>query len=202
MIKKLIHKLYVLVGSFYNLLCRCWWGIRDIIKKPSENTILFIAHPDDDTLFFHTFIKEHKPYVVLLTDGWSLVRFCDFKKVMKLYGVRYRAYGLHSRDKRISLLEKYVSQSLKLNNFKICATHNAEGEYGHEMHQRVHTAVKKQVNCKLWVPALDNDIENYPLKNEEIAEKVAIFNKHYKTELFVLDMYEKWVENEKLIEVE
>lgn len=201
-IKKIIHKIYVLVGYFYNLLCRCWWGIRDTTNKPTERAILFIAHPDDDTLFFHTFIKEHKPYVVLLTDGWSLIRFKDFKKVMKIYGVKYRAYPLHSRDKRVNLLEKYICKSFKLGEFNICATHNVEGEYGHEMHIRVHEAVKKHAKCKLLVPALDNEIEKFALNDNAIKEKKDIFNKYYKTELFVLDMYKKWVENEKLIEVE
>ena len=202
MIKKLIHKIYVIIGKIYNYVCLAYWNVRDKVNKPKEDTILFIAHPDDDTLFFHTFIKEHKPYVVLLTDGWSLIRSKDFKRVMKQYGVRYRAYGLHSRDKRIDLLEKYVKQSFKLGNFKLCATHNAEGEYGHEMHVRVHNAVKNNVNCKLLVPALDCEIENYPIDSKDITEKTQIFNNFYKTELFVLEQYNKWVVNEKLVGVE
>lgn len=202
MVKKLLHKIYLFIGVFFNNIRLFFWCIRDKINPPSEKTILFVAHPDDDTLFFHTFIKEHKPYVVLLTDGWSLIRFKDFKKVMKVYGVKYRAYPLHSRDNRINLLEKYICNSFKLGEFNICATHNVEGEYGHEMHIRVHEAVKKHAKCKLLVPALDNDIHNYPLNDSEIKEKKDIFNKYYKTELFVLDMYKKWVENEKLIEVE
>lgn len=202
MIKKIIRKIYKLLGVFYNRICRFFWDLRDRAKKPDEKAILFVAHPDDDTLFFHTFIKEYKPYVVLLTDGWSLVRMKDFIKVMKTYGVKYRAYDLHSRDKRIDLLEKYVANSLKLADFSICATHNAEGEYGHEMHIRVHNAVKKVSQCKILVPALDNDIEKYPLSSEECEEKKKIFEKYYTTELFVLDMYSKWVVNEKLIEDE
>lgn len=202
MVKKFIHKIYVFIGKFYNMLCLFWWNTRDRIAPPKEDAILFVAHPDDDALFFHTFIKKHKPYIVLLTNGWSLIRFKDFKKVMKFYGVKYRAYGLHSRDKRTSLLEKYVARSLKLSNFKVCATHNLEGEYGHEMHIRVHQAVKKYTKCSLLVPALDNDIVNFPLNESEIKEKKEIFNKYYTTELFVLDMYSKWVVNEKLVEVE
>lgn len=202
MIKKTIRKIYKFVGYVFNGLCRVFWCIRDTVNKPKEKSILFIAHPDDDTLFFHTFIKEYKPYVVLLTDGWSIVRMKDFRKVMKKYAVKYRVYDLHSRDKRIDLLEKYVANSLKLSDFSVCATHNADGEYGHEMHIRVHSAVKKLSQCKLLVPALDNDIEKYPLSSEECEEKKKIFEKYYTTELFVLDMYNKWVVNEKLVEVE
>ena len=70
------------------------------------------------------------------------------------------------------------------------------------MHVRAHNAVKKNVNCKLLVPALDKDIEKYPLQDKEITEKTQIFNNFYKTELFVLEQYNKWVVNEKLVGVE
>lgn len=198
--KKFIHKIYIIIGQILNALCRAWWNIRDKVSPPSEDAILFVAHPDDDTLFFHSFIKEHKPYVVLLTTGWSLRRYPCFKKVMKSYGVKYRAYNLKTRDTRINVLEKYVKQSFDLGDFKICATHNADGEYGHEMHIRVHNVVKANVSCDLFVPVLDCDIEKHPLNNNLVDEKTIIFEKYYTTELFVLEQYSKWVKNEKLIQ--
>jgi len=70
------------------------------------------------------------------------------------------------------------------------------------MHIRVHNAVKKLVNCKWLVPVSDSDILNYPLCDDVVKEKTMIFNKFYTTENFVLEQYSKWVENEKLIEVE
>lgn len=201
MIRKILHIIYLFIGRLLTNIRLCFWRLRDLLNKPTEKTVLFVAHPDDDALFFHKFIKEQKPYVVLLTTGWSLRRYYCFKKVMKYYGVKYRAYNLESRDKRVELLEKYVNEILVLLKPLICATHNAEGEYGHEMHIRVHDAVKKHFLCKLLVPALDKDIEKYPLNDNEIKEKKDIFNNFYTTENFVLDQYSKWVENEKLIEV-
>ena len=91
-----------------------YWKGRDLLFPPKEKAILFVAHPDDDTLFFHSFIKEHKPYVVLCTAGWSLRRLPCFFKAMKRYGVKYRAYDLDTRDKRIDLLERIVKDILKL----------------------------------------------------------------------------------------
>lgn len=202
MIRKILHKIYLFVGRLLTNIRLCFWRLRDKINKPTEKSVLFVAHPDDDTLFFHNFVKEQKPYVVLLTTGWSLRRYPCFKKVMKYYGVKYRAYNLKSRDTRVNLLEKYVNEMLTLLNPQICASHNVEGEYGHEMHVKVHNAVKKLVNCKLLVPVSDSEIVNYPLCDEIIKEKTMIFNKFYTTEKFVLDQYSKWVENEKLIEVE
>ncbi len=199
MIKQYAHKLYVALGMLLNNIRLVYWRVRDKVSPPKEKTVLFVAHPDDDTLFFHRFIKEHKPYVVLLTTGWSLRRYPCFKKVMKYYGVKYRAYNLHSRDKRSSLLKSYISEVLTLINPNTCLTHNAEGEYGHEMHRRVHLAVKELYKGELLVPALDKDIECFPLEKNLIDEKIMIFNKYYTTELFVLDEYKKWVINEKLV---
>lgn len=202
MIKKLIHKVYFALGLFYNYLCRVYWYIRDSIKKPTENTILFVAHPDDDVLFFHEFIKEYKPYVILLTCGWSFRRMHEFKKAMKMYGLKYRSYPLLTRDKRCELLEKYIKNSFKLTDFKICATHNATGEYGHEMHIRVHNAVKNIATCELFVPEVQEKIYNYPLNEEILNEKIHIFKNIYKTQIFVLEDYKQWVQNEKLIKEE
>ncbi len=177
-----------------------FWRLRDKMFPPKQNAILFVSHPDDDTLFFHTFIKEQKPYVVLLTTGWSLRRYPCFVKVMKYYGVKYRAYNLDSKEKNFDLIKKYINEVFTIVKPELCATHNLEGEYGHEMHVRVHRAVKDIVDCDLFVPALDCYIENYPLSVNDIDEKTMIFQNYYTTERFVLDQYEKWVKNEKLVQ--
>lgn len=200
MIKKFLHDIYLSLGHFLNFLRLCYWRIRDKINPPNEKAVLFVAHPDDDTLFFHTFIKEYKPYVVLLTTGWSMRRYPCFKKVMKYYDVKYRAYNLRARDERINLLEKYIAETLKVLKPAVCATHNIDGEYGHEMHQRVHHAVRKLTPCKLLVPSLEKDIEKYPLIPSQISEKITLFENYYTTELFVLDLYKKWIHYEKLTE--
>ena len=202
MIKKFLHEIYKLLGISLNLLYRAFWSVRDTFIKPKEKSILFVAHPDDDVLFFHAFIKENKPYVVLLSDGWSLRRMSEFRTAMKRYGVKYRAYALNTRDTRIGLLEKYVMSSFKISKFERCATHNSTGEYGHEMHIRVHNAVKKIAICDLYVPVNESDIINYPLNDKNITEKIEMFKNVYYTQMFVLDMYEHWVKNEKLVKAD
>lgn len=195
---KTLHSIYLFFGYIY---CFFWLNIyrlRDFVFKPKEDSILFVAHPDDDTLFFHTYIKEYKPYVVLLTTGWSLRRIPGFKRNMKRYGVKFRIYGLESKDTRTNLLDKYIKESLNLGNFKNITTHNKTGEYGHEMHQRVHSAVLKSVDGKIICPVEEKNLSNYPLPEDVIDEKTFRFKKYYNTELFVLDMYDRWICNEKL----
>ena len=111
---KILHTLYVLVGHIFCKLCLCWWMVRDFVSPPKEKAVLFVAHPDDDTLFFHTFIKKHKPYVVLCTAGWSLRRLPCFFKAMRRYGVKHRAYDMDTRDKREDLLKKHVKEAFSV----------------------------------------------------------------------------------------
>lgn len=196
--KEVLHGVYVFVGHCFCQLCLIYWRIRDKVFPPKEKAVLFVAHPDDDTLFFHTFIKEHKPYVVLLTAGWSLRRLPCFFKAMRHYGVKYRAYDMDTRDKREHLLQKHIQEVLSIGHFELCATHNSTGEYGHEMHIRVHDAVVSNINIPVLVPQCDECIEKYPLNEQNVFEKKDIFRNIYVTETWVIDQYTKWVENEKL----
>lgn len=194
----LFHYIYVLIGHLFCKICLSYWEIRDFLFPPQEKAILFVAHPDDDTLFFHTFIKEYKPYVVLCTTGWSLRRLLCFFKAMRYYGVKYRAYDMDTRDKREDLLKKRVKKILSIGHFELCATHNAKGEYGHEMHQRVHQAVIAEAQLPVWVPVEAERIEGYPVDDRTLEEKQDMFKHTYTTETWVLDQYALWVGHEQL----
>ena len=205
----MIHGIYVVIGKLINHAALVCWRIRDRFYPPKTDAVLFVAHPDDDTLFFHTFIKEHKPYVCLMTTGWSLRRMPDFKRCMRRYGVKYRAYPLKSKDDRIDLLEKHVKSVLKMKSFAVVATHNATGEYGHEEHIRVHEAVvsvlkKEKYRAELLCPVDVSEIEKYPLSDGIVREKLDIFENVYVTESWVPFEEEAgtpvWVTHEKLEE--
>lgn len=195
---KIAHPLYKLAG---HIVCRFYmwsWALRDRISPPKEKVVLFVAHPDDDTLFFHTFIKEYKPYVVLMTTGWSLRRFPDFRKAMKWYGVRYRAFDMGTNDKRIDLLRKRIKSILDSGRFEMVATHNSTGEYGHEMHKKVHNAVCAVSNIRPLSPVPAKEIENFPLNEMSVSEKMEIFKTIYVTESWLIDEKREWVFNEKI----
>ena len=195
------HRLYKFTGRVFCRVFLLWCWFRDKIDPPKEDSILIVAHPDDDTLFFHTFIKKYRPYVCLMTIGWSFRRFPCFIRAMRQYKVRYRMYPLESRDTRMDLLMKNVASCLKLADFKICATHGATGEYGHEMHKRVHEAVVSQAKCTVLTPVSAETISSHPLSQEEVSEKEAIFKNIYTTELFVLEQYREWVTHECLVAI-
>ncbi len=195
---KFAHGVYVIIGKAYTFFWLTLYRLRDAINPPKANSILFVAHPDDDTLFFHTYIKEHKPYVVLLTTGWSLRRMPGFRKNMKHYGVKYRFYGLKSDDNRIGKLNRYVKQAFSAGNFKLCATHGKDGEYGHSMHKKVHNAVVESAPCPVITTLPANKLASYPVSDILLQEKTNIFKNYYKTELFVLEQYDLWISHERL----
>ena len=200
-IYNLAHYIYKLAGHVVCRFYMLYWALRDKISPPKEKAVLFVAHPDDDTLFFHTFIKEHKPYVVLMTTGWSLRRFPDFQKAMRYYGVRYRAFDMETNDSRIALLQKRIKSILDRGNFDIIATHNSTGEYGHPMHVKVHDAVIAVSNIRPMCPVSATEIKNYPLNDMLVSEKKEMFKNIYVTESWVLDEDKDWVVNETLIEI-
>lgn len=204
-----IHGIYVVIGKLINHAALVWWRIRDRFFPPETDAVLLVAHPDDDALFFHSFIKERKPYVCLMTTGWSLRRMSDFKKCMRHYGVKYRAYPLKSKDDRVLLIEKHVKSVLKMKYFSVVATHNATGEYGHEEHIRVHEAVvsvlkKEKYRAELLCPVDVSEIKKYSLPDDISREKLDIFANVYVTESWVPFEEEAgtpiWVTHEKLKE--
>lgn len=201
--KRFVHEIYLMLGHFLARMSLVFWRIRDKWNPPKADSILFVAHPDDDTLFFHTYIKKEKPYVVLMTTAFSIIRMREFHKVMRSYGVSYRAYDLESRDERLDQIKKNIQECMRLKEFSSCATHNAEGEYGHVMHQRVHQGVEsvlREYTISILTPVCRQEIDKYQLPDEEIAEKRAIFQTMYKSQLFVSDEYERWLKCERLIE--
>ena len=125
---------------------------------------------------------------------------------MKSYGVQYRAYPFMPKGKQVALLKKHVDEVLKIHSFDIVATHNENGEYGHEEHTLIHQVVKKVVcnqnaRIKMYCPVDKMVLLKYPLSETSIKEKKVIFKTMYVTESWVLDENKVWIENEKLEEI-
>ena len=191
--KDCLHPIYRMAGHTVCWLFRCRAVLRDWVSPPDSDGILFVAHPDDDALFFHTFLVSEKPYVVLLFTGWSLRRLPDFFKAMKYYGVRCRAYsgfaeGMYDYEKKRKRTEKRIQSCLKIGKFSKVLTHNASGEYGHQAHRLVHEAVVD--SCRdgeaIFCPVHKAEIERYPLCPEDLKEKEYVFTHICRSEAWVM----------------
>lgn len=200
LLKAAAHGLYLAAGHVLCKMCLLYWNLRDWVNRPNEDTVLFVAHPDDDTLFFHTFIQEKKPYVVLMTTGWSFrERMPDFFRVMKHYGVRYRAYDFSGKGMPVEAMQRICRRMQKIGSFSTIATHNCQGEYGHYMHRCVHQAVTGVFGQEVLVPADVKTLLRHPLSMEILREKEAIFKQMYQSEVFVLWRYKPWFCHEHLV---
>ena len=200
--KDFIHGIYKITGK---ILCAFHLIFSEIKKKISpvkETSILFVAHPDDDVLFFNRIMKTEKPYVVLLTTGFSLIRIREFKKAMKYYGLRFNYHFLETDDKREDRLAAVIKKEMKSGSFKKCFTHSPSGEYGHSMHKRIGRIVPQNVNCRVFTTVSADEIDRAEneLSQEEKEEKINIFKNIYSSQDFVLEMYSQWVNNEEIRE--
>lgn len=200
---KVLHFVYDILGHMLAFFANIYFSIRDRIKPPNETSILFVAHPDDDALFFHNYITLNKPYVVLLTTGGIINRFLPFCRAMREYGVRYRAFDMKSRavDREDSIC-KNIKTCLHNGCFSVCATHNEEGEYGHIMHQCIHRCVKRVwQGDELLVPCNKQLIMEHKLSDYEIDCKRLFLQTFYSREYPTLQTFETWITHECLITI-
>ena len=197
---KLIHFIYELIGHIFAFFSGMWFTLRDIFNPPQEKTVLFIAHPEDDMLFFHSFIIKNKPYVVLLTTAGIIRRYLPFCRAMRYYRVRYRAYDMSSRaTENEEIISRRIHSVLIRGRFEICATHNAEGEYGHLMHQCIHKCVRRLwKGKKLLVPCDKQHIVEYRLSRSQEIEKRMLLQTYYAGEYTTLQKFDTWITHEHL----
>ena len=198
----MLRNIYSCFGIVFISVFELFWKIRDFISPPSEEAVLFVAHPDDDALFFHTYINKHKPYVILLTTGELPRRIIPFFRAMRHYGVRYRCFAMKSKAvEKEALIEKRVRKILNNGHFAVCATHNATGEYGHVMHQCVHRCVRRAWEKELLVPEDAARIEQFPLGEDVLKEKMDVLNTFYQREYPTLLTFKTWIVHEKLVKI-
>ena len=200
--KKIIHSVYLMLGYVMCTVSRVLFEIKVRINPIKEKSILFVAHPDDDVLFFNRIMKTEKPYVVLVTTGTSIIRINEFRKAMKYYSRRYNYYPLKTDDTREEKLSSIIKKELERGSFEKCYSHSPAGEYGHSMHKKVGRAVEKNVECRLFTTVEADEIgsaEN-ELSQKEKEEKINVFKTIYPSQDFVLDEYGVWVSHEKITE--
>lgn len=198
--KHLLHKLYDGAGHFMSVVLDLIWRLKDKAIPPKENAVLFVAHPDDDILFFHQFIIEYKPYVVCMTTGSVINRIIPFYRAMRHYKVRYRSFDMKSKDvQKEELICRRIRSIIKNGQFSYCATHNETGEYGHVMHQCIHRCVRKEWSGPLITPVEKKDILKYPLSEKTCLEKNKNLREYYWREYPTLEHFHDWIVNEKLI---
>ena len=163
----------------------------------TENSVLIIAHPDDESMFYTPFLNDNKPLIICLS-GINTDRHLELESLCNEKGLKYKIMDFKDGDdwdvNKITLkILKTIKYSINRTKLSLI-TFDSRGVSGHKNHISCHKAVKKIQ--KTFSP----DIKCFYLKTVGIFEKyflyltlpthsnINIFNgfanmKHHKTQM-------------------
>lgn len=159
------------------------------------NKVMFVAHPDDDTIWGGAHLLDDDYLVVCVTCGTNRVRIKEITNVLNysndkliMLGYPDKVFGKRSDWKNeMKSIEKDVKEILSYKNWESVVTHNPDGEYGHDHHKMTSKIVTDVYGKK------DNLYyfgKYYSKSNiDKIDSDSAIDNKLLKSKKEMLDMY-------------
>lgn len=136
-----------------------YWNLPSVTAKDLDGlqlgdcpNLMVVAHPDDELLWGGKHLLEGDYLVVCLTRGTDAVRRHEFEQVVSAAGDK--SLMLSYPDKiwkwRADLglwrekIEADIATILQYKGWDAVASHNANGEYGHQHHKLAHEAVEKE----------------------------------------------------------
>ena len=170
--------------------------------------VLFVAHPDDELLFFSRQLLDMSGWlVVCATNGGSAIRCREFLSLISELGHHHQIWNLkdslnpcwnHARS--VSKVERVLALRKE---WGMIATHNAQGEYGHPQHRQLHRIVREAASrCALYVPTDAANLcspEN-ELPQEIQAKKRELLERCYPSQIGLVEAnHEKWMRYERLV---
>jgi LmbE family N-acetylglucosaminyl deacetylase len=202
-IKKLAKRLLI---SFFKRFPLYWAGCiyyffitRNENKKVKLNlieNIIIVSHPDDEMIFFHTYLKNNaNSLVICITNGGNVKRkreFYDSLKYYKATGIMFNFVDNTTfkwNEERLTLKVKGITS--KCCHCRVVLTHNNEGEYGHFQHIQTNKIVLKIINdlkiendISIFAPKTNKSLFNGKFKvlEKELKTKEDLFFRIYKSQ--------------------
>lgn len=126
--------------------------VLDELQLEDCRNVMFVAHPDDELLWGGKHLLEDKYLVVCLTRGDDSVRRKEFEQAVAFAGgksliLSYPDKIWHWRaDWRFwqNQMEADIAAVLRYQDWELVASHNAQGEYGHQHHKMAHEMVERE----------------------------------------------------------
>ena len=168
--------------------------------RPKVERILFVAHPDDETLFFSSILFRYRRslHVVCVTDGngdgEKALRQAQFRTAMKRFGVASFEFLDEPDHYETRLSIAKIIENIRAMRpgggtgrpqLKAVYTHGPLGEYGHPHHQDVSRAVHESFfrKCPVCSPSYNLDPDFiYKLTKQQFALKREILTEVYSSE--------------------
>ena len=126
----------------------------DTMDLSNVNNVMFVAHPDDESLFGGAHLLKEKNYlVVCMTCGNEIERDNEFIEMMNIYESKYlllkytdilsdfQIYFWDTKTRKDALHS--VETILRYKHWGKIVTHNPEGDYGHVHHKLISNIVSK-----------------------------------------------------------
>lgn len=133
----------------------------DQLNLKECDSVMFVAHPDDETIWGGSHLLNKHYLVVCITNGNNKTRRKEFMNVMKAThntGIMFNYPDkTHGQRDNWNNVRKYIKNDvhyiLGKKNWNTVVTHNPDGEYGHIHHQMTSYIVRKDsdVNMKQLV---------------------------------------------------
>lgn len=176
--------------------------------------VMFVAHPDDETLWGSHALYHEKYLVVCVTCGGRKDRVEEFSKVMELSEDDYimlnypdLVNGKKSNwEKEWDAINADIEKILNAKDWDMVVTHNPEGEYGHIHHKMTNKIVTSYANHdklvyfgRFYWGKIPNENELYRLTDEEFDFKANTLIPEYPTQdkaiynLRNMVHYESWI---------
>lgn len=180
----------------------------------TANKVMFVAHPDDETMWGSSALYHDKYIVVCITCGVDEERVREFENVMNKFGDDYvmLSYPDLVNGKKSDWQEEWVNLNYDINKiisekeWDIVVTHNPEGEYGHIHHRLLSSIVTSHSNTdkllyfgRFYWNEIPEDEKLYSLSEEDYKFKTEEILPLYKTQYKAINIlsnmihYENWV---------
>lgn len=182
--------------------------------------VMFVAHPDDETIWGGAHIMDGDYLVVCITCGVKKERVFEFQKVMELTHNKYIMLGYPDKtngerdnwDDWRDKIKKDVEDILSLKKWDSVVTHNPDGEYGH-IHHKITSKIVTDVSShdkliyfghyysKKRLPEYVQTLKK--IDDDAFAFKVNELIEVYKTQSFIktkfdqMFPYENWLTYEE-----
>lgn len=154
------------------------------------NKVVFVAHPDDEILFFsRQLLNDSKILVVCMTNGGNWIRQKEFIELMKAIRLQFKILNFRDGTNakwNSKKIKREISKIINLkNHWEMIITHNKEGEYGHTQHKLLNKYVEEVCKGKnIYTSSTSEYIEckENALSLMEKNRKIEFMKKYYKSQ--------------------
>ena len=181
---------------------------------------MIVAHPDDESLWGGANLYNYKYFVVCLTNGYSIQRANDYRKILKFTknkGIILNYPDLKNNNIRDDWSEvkngilKDLSTIISYKNWEKIVTHGPDGTTGHIHHKMTSEYITDIVTNNneedkllyfgryYFSGDIPEEDKKYYLNNDEYNFKTNILYPIYETQKNVLDYYNRMTRYETWI---